>query len=135
MSRTIIIVDDDADDRQFFLEALQEIDGTINCICVKNAPQVLELLSKGDAIIPDYIFLDLNMPRINGNQCLIQLRKMKKLDKVPVIIFSTTKRDEEAANVLKSGASLFLTKPARFADLVKNISFILSQHWEKITIE
>lgn len=132
MGRIVLIVDDDKDDRDFFCEALHEIDQTIHCLCAKNGHEALELLNRPKIQLPDYIFLDLNMPRLGGIQCLTALKKNKKLSKIPVVIFSTTRQYDEAEETRQLGAVLFLTKPSSYSELVKELSFILSQPLKSI---
>jgi CheY-like chemotaxis protein len=127
MERIVLIVDDDSDDRDFFCEALLEIDPTIQCRFAKNGQEALDILNNSEMLLPDYIFLDLNMPRLGGKQCLKAIKKSKHLSNIPVVIFSTTKQDEEAAETRELGAVLFLTKPPTYTELVKRLSYVLSQ--------
>jgi len=127
MGRIVLIVDDDSDDRDFFCEALLEIDPAIQCRFAKNGQEALDMLNNSENTLPDYIFLDLNMPRVGGMQCLETIKKNKHLTNIPVIIFSTTKQDQEAEETKKLGAVLFLTKPPTYTELVKRLSFVLSQ--------
>jgi CheY-like chemotaxis protein len=127
MGRTVLIVDDDIDDRDFFCEALYEIDGSIKCVCAKNGDEALSFLNQPNVVTPDYIFLDLNMPRLSGIQCLASIKKNKKTSQIPVIIFSTTKQNEEAEETKQLGADMFLTKPSRYTELIDMLSSILTQ--------
>lgn len=87
---SILLVDDDADDRDFFQEGLRQIDPATACITAKDGKRALELLRDPGFLLPSYIFLDLRMPRINGKQCLIQLKSHGRLRFIPVIIYSTS---------------------------------------------
>lgn len=127
MGRTVLIVDDDVDDRDFFCEALYEIDGSIQCVCATNGDEALNILNQPDVVTPDYIFMDLNMPRLGGIQCLTTIKKIKKLSQIPVIIFSTTGQNEEAEETKQLGAVMFLTKPSSYTELIKILSSILTQ--------
>ena len=120
-------MDDDSDDRDFFCEALHEIDPTIECKFAKNGQEALDLLNQAKKKLPDYIFLDLNMPRLGGVQCLKAIKNNNHLSNIPVIIFSTTKQDQEAEETRQLGAVLFLTKPPTYTELVKRLSLVLSQ--------
>jgi CheY-like chemotaxis protein len=135
MGKVVFIVDDDLDDREFFCEALHEIDENITCVCAGNGNEAIELLNQPQIVLPDYIFLDLNMPRLSGKQCLTLIKKMERFRHVPVIIFSTTRQYQEAEEAKKLGAALFLTKPSSYTELKKNLSLILSQAWNKIETE
>jgi CheY-like chemotaxis protein len=127
-----MIIDDDADDRTIFCEALLEADCTCNFISAINGEHALQVLRRPDVIFPDFIFLDLNMPRLNGWQCLAQLRKDDSLKHIPVVIYSTSQSEEDYEKALKFGAVYFFTKPSRFADLVHGIFYVLNQQWEKV---
>ena len=76
---SFFIVDDDVDDRNLFIEAVKEVDATIECITANNGEQALALLADPGTSLPDFIFLDLRMPRIDGKKCLIELKKNEKL--------------------------------------------------------
>lgn len=119
-------MDDDVDDREFFCEALNEIDRSILCVCATNGYEALNILNQPD-VTPDYIFLDLNMPRLGGIQCLTSIKKIKRLSQIPVIIFSTTRQNEEAEETKQLGAVMFLTKPSRYTELINMLSSILTQ--------
>jgi CheY-like chemotaxis protein len=131
MGKLILVVDDDADDRDLFREALSETDKAIGYIYVKNGIEAIDLLSRPNIVLPDFIFLDLNMPRLDGRECLIRLRRMPWLNEIPVIIFSTSKLDDDCASFKKLGASLCITKPLLFEDLKKVIRFVISEEWKR----
>jgi CheY-like chemotaxis protein len=131
MGKLILVVDDDADDRDLFREALNDTDKSIGYTYARNGIEAIELLSRPNIVLPDFIFLDLNMPRLDGRECLIRLRHMPWLNEIPVIIFSTSKLDDECPSFKKLGASLCITKPLLFEDLKKVISFVISEEWKK----
>ena len=120
--KMIMIIDDDEDDRDLFCLAVRQMNQYINVVCSKNGKDAIELLSRGNASIPDFIFLDLRMPYLDGKQTLIELKRIKKLAHIPVIIYSSTKSSGDEKEVMKLGAEYFLTKPYRFIDLVNSIS-------------
>src|SRR3989337_1799555 len=123
-AQIIMIVDDDEDDVELFCDALKDVNDEIKCISVPNGEEALKKLN-GDNDLPDYIFLDLNMPRLNGKQCLKRLKINAKLRDIPVIIYSTSKLREDIEETKQLGAVHFLTKPSRLKDLRKAISSIL----------
>src|SRR5580658_5867586 len=122
----IFLIDDDEDDRNFFIDAINEIDRRIDCVCFSNAVEALKKLKNDTNNIPDFIFLDLNMPRIEGKQCLVEIKSIKQLQYTPVIIYSTSQIEEEIKDTQKLGASYFLTKPAHFKDLKYALAFIIA---------
>ena len=68
--KTLMIVDDDSDDRDFFSRALNKIDSSAECLFAVNGEDALKILRNGIKRLPDFIFLDLNMPRMDGKTCL-----------------------------------------------------------------
>ncbi len=87
--KILMIVDDDKDDRFFFRSAIRKNNPTFECIEAENGVDALEQLRKAEQL-PDFIFLDLNMPKMDGRECLKELKKDKTLKKIPVIIYSTS---------------------------------------------
>ncbi|HUR31747.1 MAG TPA: response regulator [Saprospiraceae bacterium] len=131
--KVIMIVDDDPDDVAFFCEALSEIDTSIRCIGVKGAEEALWLLKKNSDNYPDFIFLDLNMPKMNGKQCLKQIKSDINLSSIPVVVYTTSKTREDIAEAKKLGAHYFLTKPNKFAELKTAIKFIIEKKCDEIS--
>lgn len=123
---TVLIVDDDNDDREMFKEAASEINFDINCIEAVNGHDALQLLKKEEAF-PDYIFLDLNMPRMNGRQFLEQFKKNEKFSSIPVIIYTTAKLMEDREEAKELGAVHFISKPSSISALKKELEFVFSK--------
>lgn len=107
MIRDILLVDDDLDDVDLFREALNEVDSLVNFHSAKNGLEALELLHSTQIITPDLIFLDINMPAMNGWRCLAELKNTPLLKQIPVVMYSTsaTKMDEQRASGLGANAS------------------------------
>jgi CheY-like chemotaxis protein len=129
--RIILIIDDDQDDRSLFSDAVAEVDDSITCIHASDGIEGVEKLKCGNPLLPDFIFLDLNMPRLNGVKCLEEIKKDPRLLKVPVIIYSTSRRTQDMHETKELGAAYFLTKPVLFKDICSAISSVLSKN-EKI---
>lgn len=124
MVKTLLLIDDDADDHEFFGMALQETDPSIKLVSASDGVDALEKLDSGQ-VLPDLIFLDNNMPRMNGLECLIQLKKRKATSQIPVIIYSTSSSPEFQEQCKAEGAVGYLQKPDGFAALVAAISNII----------
>jgi CheY-like chemotaxis protein len=118
------LIDDDEDDRDFFAMAVEEVKGNIQVKSSGSADEALEAL-RARAIRPDIIFLDLNMPRIDGWECLKLLREMQHLAEIPVIIYSTS--DKGWNSRPHAGYTDFLTKQSRISDLVQKLQEIFSK--------
>jgi DNA-binding response OmpR family regulator len=121
----VLIIDDDTEDRELFLEALREIDTNIKGISAKDGREALFLLENELVVLPDFIFLDINMPIVNGKECLIQLKKNKRLKVIPVIMYSTTSDTNEIKDFYGLGAHDFLIKPSNFRNLVEALASII----------
>ncbi len=131
MQITLLIVDDDPDDLWLFSEAVYEINKGYRCITASNGKEALQLLQ--NAIVkPHYIFMDLNLPVMNGKECLREIKKKPRFADIPVIIYSTSKLKTDMEEVYKLGATHFLTKPNSFHGIVKIISDVLKGKLEEI---
>lgn len=124
---SVLIVDDDADDRQLFKDAVKEVDRHIECITASDGQQALEMLRKTGSKLPDFIFLDLRMPRYNGKRCLQEIKKDERLKHIPVIIYSTSREVEESQEMKAMGAVYFISKPSNPDEIYYLISFVLEE--------
>jgi DNA-binding response OmpR family regulator len=126
----VLIIDDDEDDCDLFCDALKIVDANIVCEKVFSAKKALALLATSD-YHPDFIFLDLNMHVMDGKKCLAELGAMEGVRHVPVIIYSTSKRESDIAYTKGLGAVHFITKPSSLTELCSEISFVLEKKWEQ----
>jgi response regulator RpfG family c-di-GMP phosphodiesterase len=125
----ILLADDDKDDRLFFAEALKQIPIPTRLKMVEDGEKLIDFLSNNKEQLPDIIFLDLNMPRKNGNECLCDIKRDKKLSRIPVIIYSTSLHEDVADVLYKNGAHYYLKK-CNIIDLPMAINHILTL-WQK----
>ncbi len=121
---TCFLIDDDADDREAFEIALNEIDSKIEYITAASGEEGLKMLDTSE-IIPSYIFLDLNMPKMDGWECLREIKKRPQLKHVPVIILSTAEWLQDRLELQKLEIARYITKPNTQAELTKAISKVL----------
>ncbi|MBK5277440.1 MAG: response regulator [Bacteroidia bacterium] len=124
-TRSIFLADDDDDDCLFFKEALDELRVDIKLTIVNDGEQLMRLLSKIVGEPPPLLFLDLNMPRKNGFQCLTEIKQDERLKQLTVVIFSTSYQQDVADLLYKNGAHYFILKPATFKDLKKVIHRVI----------
>lgn len=117
----ILLADDDKADCLLFKDALEELPISANLTIVENGEQVLEKLLKKGRKLPDVLFLDLNMPRKNGFATLGAIKRNSDLQKLPVIIFSTSSEQEMIIKVFNDAAHYYIIKPIDFAQLKKVI--------------
>jgi len=128
----IYLADDDQDDRLLFKEALDEIDVAIAIEDFDNGVTLMDNLLNKNKPLPDLIYLDLNMPLMNGEECLHDIKNEPELSQIPIIIYSTYVDQAGAASLQLKGADLYLQKPDSFnklknllrksLDLIKNDS-------------
>jgi CheY-like chemotaxis protein len=117
----LLLADDDEDDCMFFREALKELPVDSSLKTVNNGEQLMSLLTTNPATLPDILFLDLNMPRKTGYECLSEIKFSDKLKQLPVIIFSTSLNHELADLLYEKGANHYIRKPGDFSKLKKAI--------------
>ncbi|CAL1517700.1 response regulator [Chitinophaga sp. MM2321] len=129
--RTILVIDDDADDRTFFKEAMKEVSPEIETYTCESGIQAIALLSDETLLPPDYIFLDLNMPLMNGKECLLELGKILHRQLTKIIVLSTSALKEDMEDSIRLGAKLFLTKPNSFEGLCKILKDVIEEGWQK----
>jgi CheY-like chemotaxis protein len=128
--KNIFLADDDVDDCMLFEDALREVAADTTLTTALDGMELMNILDESVPPPPDMIFLDLNMPRKNGFECLLQIRTDQKLKAIPVIIFSTSAQPEFIEQVYQSGANRYIRKPSSFAELRAAISEMLAIDWE-----
>jgi len=107
----ILLADDDMDDRMFFKMALKKVSVPTDLTTVEDGERLIQFLNQNQNNLPDVIFLDLNMPRKNGNECLLIIKQDKNLSHIPIVIYSTSLHDDVADELYKNGAHYYLQKP------------------------
>jgi DNA-binding response OmpR family regulator len=112
---TCFLIDDDVDDQEIFCTVIDTIAPTWKCITAVNGQSALAML-KSMKILPDIIFLDLNMPLMNGRQFLHEVNRQKIIDGVPIIVLTTSADYSTKVATLELGAKQFITKPDKFSD-------------------
>lgn len=123
--KIILLADDDMDDTEMFCEALAEIDESIMCHCAENGSEAIKILD-GLEEAPGVIFLDLNMPVMNGWECLKQLKSDPRYKEIPVIMISTSSHKKDMDTASNLGAVCYFVKPNSFKDLKQVLKIITS---------
>ena len=113
----ILLADDDENDRMIFQEAFEEIKIKTSIHTVNNGIQLMEYLKTKNTNLPDILFLDLNMPRKNGLECLREIRNDKKLNDISIAIYSTSASEKDIEETFRLGANVYINKPTDFAIL------------------
>lgn len=121
------LIDDDDDDQEIFSLALNTIDTDITCITANDGIDALNRLNMDAGFVPDYIFLDLNMVRMNGRECLTEIKKLSRLNTTPVIIYSTSSQEKDITETRQLGAADYIVKPASISILVQRLEQVLKK--------
>ena len=127
---TIFYVDDDKDDLEYFENAMSTIDENVE-IYTHNQPECLLTALDNPPPHPHLLFVDLNMPGINGFEILENVRKSPVHKTLPVVIFSTSTDNDVIKKSKELGANYYLPKPSSYLHLKKSLQHILQIDWRK----
>jgi CheY-like chemotaxis protein len=108
------LAEDDPDDVEFFLEALNEINQSISCVCARNGSDLIQKIKTQQLPVPDIFFLDVNMPEMNGWETLEFIKSDPALADIPVIMYSTSSARRDAQKAIEQGALCFYEKPSNY---------------------
>ena len=123
--RTCFLIDDDIDDHEIFAMAIQKVDQKIDLRSATDCLEGLKELQNNVSFVPDFIFLDINMPRMNGLQCLPEIKKLPHLKDAKVIMYSTSSDEDIKQTTRKLGADDFIVKPGKISLLVNHLNRIM----------
>ena len=124
--KTILLVDDNQDDQLLFSEALKEADANVLCLTAMNGIDALDKLNVGFVVMPDLVFMDVNMPRMNGIDCLKNMQQNAVLKNIPVIMYSTSCSAAYQKECFENGAVYYMEKPNDFAQLCNALKSIVA---------
>ena len=126
----IALADDDEDDRLFFQEAIDDISIRTKLSLFNNGQELMDYLNLPKVILPNLVFLDLNMPIKNGMQCLKEIRANNTLNRVCIAIYSTSCSEKDIEDTFVNGANIYLNKPNNFSKLRESIEKVLQINWQ-----
>ncbi len=126
----VVLADDDEDDRLFFTEAFEELKIRTRVDTYKDGVELMDALNTSDNPLPNILFLDLNMPKKSGFECLMELKKDKKFDNIAIAIYSTSASEEDIENTFVNGANIYIKKPNDFKNLKKVLTEIVTTNWQ-----
>lgn len=130
--KNILLVDDDVDDRDLFAEALSILDPSIQLTTKRDGEEMMDHLGKDIAPL-DIIFLDLNMPKKNGKECLLELRANEVYKDIPIVVYTTSLNPTDIEETYKHGANFFLRKPNSFEELKETLNGMLRSSHQMLT--
>lgn len=125
----LLLADDDEDDCLFFKQALQCLSIPTLLMTVSDGEELMQLLTSSTVLLPAVLFLDLNMPRKSGFECLAEIKQHPKLCRIPVIVLSTFFDQQVRDRLIENGARECLQKPADFNQL----KVVIAQALNKLT--
>jgi CheY-like chemotaxis protein len=120
---SIILCDDDDEDCLYFGEALNDVHSNNTFQYFHSGTDLLQHLNRAEAIPPDILFLDLNMPGMTGKICLTEIRRIGKYSNMPIAIYSTSDLSSDVNDTLASGANIYL-------GLKSTITKVLDVNWQ-----
>ena len=126
----VLLADDDKDDREDFIEAFKGLKMDTEVQIVKNGSQLMEYLKDATHPLPHLLFLDLNMPKKSGLECLKEIKQIERLKNLTVVIFSTSTSQNDIEDTFLNGANIYIKKPAHLTVLKKILSHILTLNWQ-----
>jgi CheY-like chemotaxis protein len=112
----VLFIDDDPDDFELFCEAIKAMTQKSRCLHARDGNEALKILEE-ISILPDLIFLDINMPGMNGMECLNEIKSRPNLKDIPVYMYSTTISQNQSVEFMKLGAKDCIVKPSSYTDL------------------
>jgi|SRR6185437_2243483 len=122
----ILLADDDVDDYTFFKEALKDFPLPTTLNWLQNGEELMQHLTNEANAIPDILFLDLNMSRKNGFECLSEIKLHERLKDLPIIIYSTSFHNVIAHKLHKNGANYYISKPSEISELKKAVQKMIT---------
>lgn len=126
----IILADDDKDDRLFFTDAFSELKINTKVDTFNDGVELMNYLNKEDALLPNVLFLDLNMPKKTGLECLNEIKANSKMSEISVVIYSTSASEEDIEKTFVLGANIYIKKPNSFKKLKQVLSEVVSINWQ-----
>jgi CheY-like chemotaxis protein len=130
VSTHILFSDDDTDDALLFTQAADLLTSPVLLSFAEDGEQLMRYLSR--ETLPDMIFLDLNMPVKNGLECLSEIRRDKKLDWLPVIVYTTSDNPRDIDTCFRLGANLYVVKPTSFESIIRTLKKILTLDFRQL---
>lgn len=126
----ICLADDDEDDRLFFTDAFDELKINTKVSTFNDGVALMNYLNNENSVLPSVLFLDLNMPKKNGVECLLEIKKNEKLNDIAIAIYSTSSSEEHIEETFINGANIYIKKPNDFEDLKKILSEVVTINWQ-----
>jgi CheY-like chemotaxis protein len=135
---TILLADDDPDDRQLTRDAFMENRLANELVCVEDGEELMDYLhrrgryqSLPDSPLPGLVLLDLNMPRKDGREALKEIKADPRFRRIPIVVLTTSKAEEDILRSYDLGVNSYITKPVTFKSLVELIK-VIGHYWFEV---
>lgn len=125
--KRVFLIDDDEDDCFFFECAIRDLNAGISFSFEQSSEIALQKLQEGEIPATDILFVDWNMPKVNGSQCLMAIRNMPEYNQIPIIIYTTSSAAADKKRAFELGATSFITKTISIGDLRQKLESIFSE--------
>ncbi len=126
----VLLADDDDDDRLFFKDAIEEVKVRTVVSMVNDGVELMDYLNNINTRLPNLLFLDLNMPRKGGMECLKEIRSNHKLKDLCIAIYSTSALEKDIEDTFVKGANIYIKKPNDFEELKSILDKVINLNWQ-----
>ena len=126
----VLLADDDDDDRLFFKDAIEVVKVKTSVTMVNDGVELMDYLNDSETRLPNLLFLDLNMPRKDGMECLIVIRSNHKLKDLCIAIYSTSSLEKDIEETFIKGANIYIKKPNDFEKLKDVLEKVININWQ-----
>lgn len=130
MPQSILLVEDDADDRMLFSDALNELSANVALRTASHCDDGIDSIIPPHDALPDLVVMDINLPGKNGLECLQDIRNHARLKQLPVVILSTDTDEEVIKDAYRKGANFYIAKPNSFQALKQEVKRLITTDWQ-----
>ena len=127
----IILAEDDQDDQELFMEALNATKVNSEVITVENGEELINTLKDPAEPKPDIVFIDINMPVKGGKEALAEIKSDQELKEIPAVMLSTSNHPKDIEETFDKGANLYIQKPSSFTGFILILKKVFILHWTK----
>jgi CheY-like chemotaxis protein len=130
---SVLLADDDEDDRLIFTEAFDAIKMKTVVKTVNDGMELMEYLTDNQNKLPHILFLDLNMPRKSGMECLMEIKRIDHFKEIAIAIYSTSGSEQDIEDTFVKGANVYIKKPSDFTTLKNLLEEVIRMNWQYLT--
>lgn len=128
----VLLADDDEDDKALFKDALNHTPVKTELTTANDGQELMDKLHDDSIPNPDIIFLDINMPKKDGKECLAEIKADENLKEIPCVMYSTSNNEKDIADTFNSGANLYVAKPDSFTKIISVLNHIFTLKWRML---